>query len=1285
MANWMRRIRAALNACLLAIIGVAGMCIAPASAYAVDGYEPMGFYTKAGTLAPYTEFRNDFWATDGNIAYCLDLGQLPPTDPGVQPPTIYSNGWSWESEVLSAIALNGYPNTTVIGGMAMDASAARAATQLAIWMAAGQLDDTGIAPSGENFATSDQKRAIVRAAVTLKNDAIAGKLKAPRYTKRYYGGTRNGQKVQDILWVPLTVDVTFTKTSADATVTEGNKHYAYAGASYDIFRVSDDVKVASITTDDAGHADCTLKPGISYYALETKAPAGFELSDERIPFTALEGTDTALTDRQGKFSLTVSKRDSATGAEAQAGTTLEGAEFRLTSISTPNFIRTATTDQNGCLMFDDIPLGTVRVVETKAPQGYKLDPTVHEYTVTAQDFAQGTVDLVPEGGFLEDVIAFDIAITKSKDDGTQEGSALEQPAEGVAFDIVSNSSGDVVGRITTDRDGKATTAGQWFGKGARPEGVKGALPYDEAGYTVHEVAETVPAGYERAEDWTIDANAMVDGTTLSYIVRNRVLSSRLQIVKEDAETGLVVPLAGFSFQILDANDKPVSQESWYPTHEVLDCFTTDESGTVALPQRLAAGSYRVHEISAQPPYVLAGSDVPFEIGGTTGADAPLVTIRIQNDQATGRAEITKRCAEDGKELAGAEFDVIAQEDVISPDKTVWATAGQMVDHVATGEDGIAAVENLRLGNGTARYAFIETKPAAGHVLDPTPVPFELTYTDAESRVVTASVEMKNEPTVVELDKTVLHSNEPLKGTIFELWNSADEVEAEPDDERSAAEEEEAGVADIPLREGVETRRFTTDENGRIRIDHLQAGTYRLREIAAPDGFVTDHSVLEFTIDAEGRIDGEGTHRIEAVNDYTKIEIAKRDISDESEVAGAVVALYDSDGNVIDEWVSSDEPHRIERLKPGTYILRERRTPRHHDLAEDVTFTVEATGDVQKIAMYDEPISIEGELDKRQEIADPTAENTGANGDGANRAETRISEDGAYRYTLDFRSTSNTWTDEFTVEDELVSVQAGLAELTGIVTPAATGDFDGKLNVWFRTDRQEDEDSTETSPANATRDDGHENPWLDDETTHSMLGDDGRAVDYTGWHLWQTDIPTDEATTLSVTDLDLVEDEQVVAIRLEYGRVEAGFTTRMDNWDRDDLKHEHDDLPDIDLGEREGGLAPAVIHMRVTDQYVAGTELENTARVDLYRNGGGDDLEDHDNDRVIQVPKDVPLPLPQTGVLPMAGLLALGSMGAWGWRRCLRPHRKHLHSRYAYRTVPRLSGKEPDYDRAAPRA
>ena len=151
------------------------------------------------------------------------------------------------------------------------------------------------------------------------------------------------------------------------------------------------------------------------------------------------------------------------------------------------------------------------------------------------------------------------------------------------------------------------------------------------------------------------------------------------------------------------------------------------------------------------------------------------------------------------------------------------------------------------------------------------------------------------------------------------------------------------------------------------------------------------------------------------------------------------------------------------------------TPHTYDEATAVEFFVEETGEVQNVVMYDEPIRVSGQLDKRQEIADPTRPGTeaGATTDegGANRAEVSVSDDGSYEYSVDVRSTSTTWVDEFTVTDELEAAQDGLARLTGIVTPVAGEDYDGLLNVWYRTDLTP-ADHVDGSGANATLSDGH---------------------------------------------------------------------------------------------------------------------------------------------------------------------------------------------------------------------
>lgn len=1284
----------------------------------------------------------------------------------------------------------------------------------------------GVNPSGQldhsyNQAvhTDDDYGQTVRIAAVNGDEAIIGVTVPTTFTQAGAGFFK-------IKWKLNKVRYTFSKCSANVSITDGNSEYSVEGAEYDIYRSSDNALVSHIVTDAAGNAALDLEPNQAYYAVETKAPAGYTLHKGHIAFRTGNSAGTEqLKDDPGTVRIKINKKDSATLGGAQSGASLKGAEYSIASLSSPSWGPvTVTTDENGYAVIRDVPLGELTVTETKAPAGYKLDTTVHKYTISRDDpRAEGIFELEPENDFSENPISFDIEIAKTKggeDDSWESDDGQGNAATGVQFQIISNTTNEVVGTLTTNDTGFASTkdaatcdetsvseaktddpARPWFGSGKRNAGISGAVPYDAAGYTIREVDSTVPEGFDHVDDWTISADDLVDGTTKYYSVIDKTLNSRIQIVKTDAVTGNTVPLSGFKFQVLDSNGETMSFTDPYDVNGTVDTFTTDDAGQVTIPQRLKSGKYSIKEVSAVAPYTVNGDAVGFEVPKDYKKASPVTVIKVSDKQAKGKATITKTCSHDGKALQGAEYDVVAQQEIVSPDGTVRAAAGDVVDHVKTGQDGRATTKELYLGSGSAAYAFIETKPPSGHVINETPVAFTLSYKDGATAEVKAASDQSDAAVKFEVDKTVMGADTPLPGAKFQAWNTDDEisigsaagnvavradagtevsirkavstanVKSEADDGTSlvlksadgmetqlgpdavdmkpgtytltatqdgktlegAEVEIEAGKAytakvaggllgnhavlsdggyampaiklawseansayvaldlglgtydltvagkaagqieidgdgptyilvsggrarrvPVLLKEGKSATEGMTGADGSTDFLHLAPGTYRVAEVEAPAGYVEAPGIKTFTVGADGRIDGRDSGQAAFEDDYTKVRISKRDITDESEIEGAKLTVTDSEGKTVDSWTSTAEDHEIDALAPGKYTLTEQRTPTAYDQAESIEFEVRKTGEVQTVTMYDSPISISGEIDKRQEIADPTAKDTDANGDGLNTAETKASDDGSYAYTIDFRSTSNTWTDEFTVEDDLTAAVDGRAQLTSITTPQSLEDYDGKMNVWYRTDKTPD-DYIDESGANATLSDGHENPWLSDEATAPTLGEDGRAVDFTGWKLWRADVPTTEATELAVADLGLEEGEHVTAIRFEYGRVEQGFTTRDGGWDREGIKDVHDDIASAEDTAAENGsdtddsgtgtgtaYAPAIVRMKATDGYTAGTSLDNYARVDLTRNGGGDGLEDHDEDQVTQTAKAVTVPptnLDQTGRNVIIGLAA----------------------------------------------
>ena len=179
---------------------------------------------------------------------------------------------------------------------------------------------------------------------------------------------------------------------------------------------------------------------------------------------------------------------------------------------------------------------------------------------------------------------------------------------------------------------------------------------------------------------------------------------------------------------------------------------------------------------------------------------------------------------------------------------------------------------------------------------------------------------------------------------------------------------------VLLKEGKSATEGMTGADGSTDFLHLAPGTYRVAEVERPpDTSRRRGSRPSPSVPTPNRWPGLRQAAFE--DDYTKVRISKRDITDESEIEGAKLTVTDSEGKTVDSWTSTAEDHEIDALAPGKYTLTEQRTPTAYDQAESIEFEVRKTGEVQTVTMYDSPISISGEIDKRQEIADPTAKNT----------------------------------------------------------------------------------------------------------------------------------------------------------------------------------------------------------------------------------------------------------------------------------------------------------------------
>ena len=207
----------------------------------------------------------------------------------------------------------------------------------------------------------------------------------------------------------------------------------------------------------------------------------------------------------------------------------------------------------------------------------------------------------------------------------------------------------------------------------------------------------------------------------------------------------------------------------------------------------------------------------------------------------------KKDEETGNLLSGAEFTVTAAEDITTPDGTVRAEKGTVVDTIVTDTTGIARSKELYLG----KYVVKETKQPIGFIRPNQTWDVELKYADQKTELVKENLTIKNQPTEIIIDKKETGTDKPLEGVKFVIWNKDKED---------------------PIDPGMQHKEiYTTDANGKIRLLYLEPGNYAVAEVESIPGYAWDDKMIyEFTITEDGRVDGEVSHTIPVGNDRTEI-------------------------------------------------------------------------------------------------------------------------------------------------------------------------------------------------------------------------------------------------------------------------------------------------------------------------------------------------------------------------------------------------------------------------------
>ena len=746
-------------------------------------------------------------------------------------------------------------------------------------------------------------------------------------------------------------------------------------------------------TDANGASKVTLeKTQEVVYLKEISVPTGYTIDAKAYNVTLNIGktSNMNVTDKRVTATISLHKQDAETGNTPQGDATLEGAVYGLFAredIVHPDGktgvlykkgtqITSLTTDKNGQASVSNLYLGKYYFKELTPPVGYLLDQEEHEVDCS---YEGANVPVVERKAISkEDVIKQPFQIIKAANNGKTDADLLK----GIGFsawlasDLKVKADGSYdfssANPVVITADGKT----EMF---TDEKGYACSIPLPYGTYVVKET--TSKHNYEPVDDFIVTINENHPDTPQVWrVLLDKEFEAKLKIIKKDDETKKSVLLANTEFKVYDLDhQKYVEQVTTYPSTKVHKSYFTDENGYLILPNNLKIGNYRIEEVTAPEGYTQSSAYVTVSVDTNTAymidptSKDAIIEVEYENHPVKGDLTIFKQ----GELLAGYDhdfqyelcglkgvtFEVYAAEDIFTADhqvdengnRTLYYAKDALVAKVTTDEDGYAYVKDLPLGE----YYVKESEAPEGFVHNENSEKAVFVYADQNTPVVFDQVSFTNERQKVSIsvEKQDADNGNVVPGAVFGIYNAEDIINKDG---------QVIVKADTLLQE------MTSDEDGQAKCTlDLPLGQYYVKELHAPAGFVSSDEILSFDASYQGQ--DIQTVELKAVkkNEPTVVEITKSDITTGEELDGAYLQVLDQDGNIIDSWESSkDEPHVIKRLTVGeTYTLREEFAPYGYLVANDITFTIEDTAEIQKVEMKDEVPVAELILNKKGESLD----------------------------------------------------------------------------------------------------------------------------------------------------------------------------------------------------------------------------------------------------------------------------------------------------------------------------
>lgn len=708
------------------------------------------------------------------------------------------------------------------------------------------------------------------------------------------------------------------------------------------FTVKGDDYSKTVKTNSKGEFELTdLVPG--KYTVTERTPTKY--AEQKSKTVNVESGKTATVSFSNvlkKWNLTVTKTDAETKS-AQGDATLAGAVYGI--YNNGKLVDKYTTDKNGGFTTSNYVCGdnwTLKEIEPS--EGYLLDETEYHIGAEAKKYTleNNSISI----GVTEDILKGKIAIIKHTDDGSTK---IETPEKGAEFQVYLKSSGSYAKAKESERDNLICDE---YGFAETKD-----LPYGT--YTVHQTKGW--NGTEFISDF--DVFISENNKTYKYLINNASLESYVKIVKVDSETGKQIPYAGAGFQIYDPNDKLVTMTYTYPEVTTIDTFYTNSDGYLITPETLPYGKgYSVVEVQAPYGYTLDSTPVSFDITAENTSEENGVTIVKTEKKNTPQkgtitiektGEIFSNVISSGEEviiyqpeysvsgLAGAVFEIYADEDITTPDGTVRAKKDELVATLKTNTKGTAISKQLYLG----KYRVVETVAPYGTVINPEPHTIELTYSGQNEKVTNTSTSFTNDRQKAEIDLTkVLEQNEKFNiGSNAEIRNVAFGLYADEDLKASN------GTV-IPKNGLIEI--ITCDEKGKSQFTtDIPIGSYYVKEISTDNHYILSDKKYPVVFEYAGQ-DTATVHI--SVNDgepieneiiYGTIQGLKIDRETGENITGALFGLFSitetkftEETAILTSESNEDGIFTFDNVPYGEYIVRELK-PAEGYLPNEENYTV----------------------------------------------------------------------------------------------------------------------------------------------------------------------------------------------------------------------------------------------------------------------------------------------------------------------------------------------------------